>query len=76
MDTNKMRDSKFRQADVGRIGKKPFTIAQEVRTWGMQTVLRDADGYYHGIVSLTGNAKQRRQQRRELLRQINAGVKL
>lgn len=75
MDTNKMRDPKFRQVDVGRVGKKPFSIAQEKRVWGMQSVLRDADGHYHGIVSLTGDAKQRRQQRRELLRQINARVK-
>ncbi|MCZ9636860.1 hypothetical protein [Pseudomonas putida] len=75
MDTNKMRDPKFRQVDVGRVGKKPFSIVQEKRAWGMQPVLRDADGHYHGIVSLTGDAKQRRQQRRELLRQINSGVK-
>lgn len=57
------------------MGIRPFTIAQESRTWGMQYVLRDASGNYHGVVSLVGDAKQRRQQRRELLRKMNSGGK-
>lgn len=52
----------------------PFKCEQQRRVWGLQWVIVCADNCsgYACSVSFNGNAKQRRQQRRALVKMLNA----
>lgn len=49
----------------------PFTSELQKRVWGEQWVMVDADNIRALAPSLCGNSKQRRQQRRAILRVLN-----
>lgn len=49
----------------------PVRLVSEQRTYGQQWVVRDAMNYPVQYPVFNGNAKQRRQQQRKLIRDLN-----
>lgn len=59
------------------IGSKPYSFCMTLgpRTKKMRPTLLDKNGGFIDYMSLTGNAKQRRQQQRKMIRELNQGAK-
>lgn len=58
-------------ARVKELYDAPFTMSLRLRVWGTQWTINAAGGLSALAPSLCGNSKQRRQQRREILRALN-----
>ncbi|MDT4827173.1 hypothetical protein FQZ97_605100 [compost metagenome] len=55
---------------LGKSSATPFTLARHCHT----DMIEDANGNWLGFLSFNGNAKQRRQQKRAVLRYVNRRV--
>lgn len=55
------------------VGIGPFTCKMEIAPWSkkLKAAVLDRFGWHTDYMSLNGNSKQRRQQRRKLIRELN-----
>lgn len=63
--------AEWQRIKIATQGVKPFRVEWQARSWGLQPCLIDKDDRNYGYVCLSGSSKQRRQQARKLLRELN-----